>query len=108
MKCRKSCGGCIRHSFRTWIRRCLLELHLESQSTRRDFCFMNILALGRGKTGSLVAEVARECGHQVTVMGAADNPKASALTAANLAQIDLVIDFTLPGVVLENIEACVR
>src|SRR5277367_4891694 len=69
---------------------------------------MNILVLGRGKTGSLVAEVARQRGHQVNVLGAADNPGASALTGAKLAAVDMVIDFTMPNVVLENIEACVR
>jgi 4-hydroxy-tetrahydrodipicolinate reductase len=69
---------------------------------------MNILLLGRGKTGSQVAEVARQRGHHVNALGAADNPKASALTAANLAPIDMVIDFTTPSVVLQNIEACVR
>ena len=34
---------------------------------------MNILLLGRGKTGSLVAEVARQRGHNVQVVGAAEN-----------------------------------
>jgi 4-hydroxy-tetrahydrodipicolinate reductase len=68
---------------------------------------MNILVLGRGKTGSLVAEVARVCGHHVNVLGAADNPGAGALTAAKLAGVDVVIDFTMPNVVLEHIEACV-
>jgi 4-hydroxy-tetrahydrodipicolinate reductase len=67
---------------------------------------MNILLLGRGKTGSLVPEVARQRGHQVNVLGAAENPKASALTSANLAAIDMVIDFTTPRAVLEHIEAC--
>ena len=46
---------------------------------------MNILILGRGKTGSLVADVARERHHHVEVLGANDNPKASALTAEKLA-----------------------
>lgn len=69
---------------------------------------MNLLILGRGKTGSLVAEVARERGHEVAVWCAADNPRASALTAAALAKIDVVIDFTTPQAVVENIEACVR
>ena len=68
---------------------------------------MNILVLGRGKTGSLVAEVARECGHQVTVLGATDNLGAGALTAAKLASVDIVIDFTTPNAILENVEACV-
>jgi len=69
---------------------------------------MNILILGRGKTGSPVAEVARQHGHQVNVLGAAENPRASALTAAKLASVHMVIDFTTPSVVLENIEACIR
>ncbi|HLW87767.1 MAG TPA: 4-hydroxy-tetrahydrodipicolinate reductase [Terriglobales bacterium] len=69
---------------------------------------MKLLILGRGKTGSLVAEVARERGHAVTVLCAADNPNASALTAARLASQDLVIDFTTPHVVFSHIEACVR
>ena len=69
---------------------------------------MNILVLGRGKTGSLVAEVARQRGHQVNILGAAENPKASALTTANLAAVDMVIDFTTPHVALEHIEACSR
>jgi 4-hydroxy-tetrahydrodipicolinate reductase len=69
---------------------------------------MNILILGRGKTGSLVAEVARERGHRVSVLGASDNPRASALTPASLAAIEMVIDFTTPAAVLENIEACIH
>jgi 4-hydroxy-tetrahydrodipicolinate reductase len=69
---------------------------------------MNILILGRGKTGSLVAEVARQRGHHVNVLGASDNPGASALTAPQLAPVDMVIDFTAPSAVCENIEACIR
>ena len=69
---------------------------------------MNILILGRGKTGSMVAEVARERHHHVSVLGANDNPKASALTAEKLAPINMVIDFTTPTAVLGNVEACMR
>jgi 4-hydroxy-tetrahydrodipicolinate reductase len=69
---------------------------------------MNILILGRGKTGSLVAEVARQRGHHVNALGAKDNPKASALTAARLAAVDMIIDFTTPVAVLDDIEACLR
>ena len=69
---------------------------------------MNLLILGRGKTGSLVAQVARERGHEVAILCAADNPRASALTAERLGKVDVVIDFTTPQAVLENIEACVR
>ena len=68
---------------------------------------MNILVLGRGKTGSLVAEVARERGHHVRVVGAAENPQSAALTPDKLAAVDVVIDFTTPASVLHNIEACI-
>jgi 4-hydroxy-tetrahydrodipicolinate reductase len=67
---------------------------------------MNLLMLGRGKTGSLVAEVARERHHEVAVLCSADNPGASALTASKLADSDVVIDFTTPKAVIQNIEAC--
>ena len=69
---------------------------------------MNLLILGRGKTGSLVAEVARARGHEVAVVYAADNPNAVALTAARLATHDVVIDFTTPHTVLAHIDACVK
>jgi 4-hydroxy-tetrahydrodipicolinate reductase len=69
---------------------------------------MNFLLLGRGKTGALVAEVARERGHHIETLCSTDNPKASALTAAKLAPLDVVIDFTTPHAVLDNITACVH
>jgi 4-hydroxy-tetrahydrodipicolinate reductase len=68
---------------------------------------MNLLILGRGKTGSLVAETARARNHEVTVLCASDNPNASALTAARLAPYDVIIDFTTPHTVMGHIEACV-
>lgn len=69
---------------------------------------MNILVLGPGKTGSLVAEVARERGHHVRVVGAAENQHGAALSDPKLASIDVAIDFTNPAAVLHNIEVCVR
>jgi 4-hydroxy-tetrahydrodipicolinate reductase len=69
---------------------------------------MNLLILGRGKTGSLVAEVARSRRHHVQVLASAENPRASALTPDALSAIDLVIDFTMPAAVVANIEACIR
>ena len=68
---------------------------------------MKLLLLGAGKTGSLVAEVARERGHELEILRGADNPHAAALTVDRLSAIDAVIDFTTPGCVLENIRACV-
>lgn len=67
---------------------------------------MRTLVLGRGKTGSLVAEVARERGHSVHVLGSKENPNASALTASTLTAYDVVLDFTTPDAVLPNLRAC--
>ena len=69
---------------------------------------MNLLLLGRGKTGSLVAEVARERKHHVQIAGAKENVACAALTPEKLRDIDVVIDFTAPHCVVANIEACVR
>jgi len=66
---------------------------------------MLVLVLGKGKTGSLVAQVARERGHGVRVYDLAENPHASALTAPNLAGVDVVIDFTTAEAALENMRA---
>jgi 4-hydroxy-tetrahydrodipicolinate reductase len=66
---------------------------------------MLLLVLGKGKTGSLVAEVARERGHSVRSLDIHENQHASALTAPNLAGIDAVIDFTTPDAAVENIRA---
>ena len=69
---------------------------------------MNILVLGKGKTGSLVAEVAQQRGHTVTAWGGAENPAGGALTKERLKDFDAVIDFTTPTAVMENIRACAR
>ncbi len=66
---------------------------------------MLLLVLGKGKTGSLVAEVARERGHGVRALDVNENQHASALTAPNLAGIDVVVDFTTPDAAVENIRA---
>jgi 4-hydroxy-tetrahydrodipicolinate reductase len=69
---------------------------------------MRLLILGRGKTGSLVAEVAAERRHHVEVAGAKENPACAALTPEKLRDIDAVIDFTTPHSVVAHIEACVN
>ena len=66
---------------------------------------MLILVLGKGKTGSLAAEVARERGHGVRALDITENQHASALTAPNLAGVDVVIDFTAPEAAVENMRA---
>jgi 4-hydroxy-tetrahydrodipicolinate reductase len=69
---------------------------------------MNLIVLGRGKTGSLVAEVAHSRRHHVQVLFAAENAGGSALTPDSLAATDVVIDFTTPAAVVANVEACIR
>jgi 4-hydroxy-tetrahydrodipicolinate reductase len=69
---------------------------------------MNLLLLGRGKTGSLVGQVALGRHHRVRVLGGADNPDGRALTPDALHAVDIVIDFTAPTAVLANIDACLR
>ena len=66
---------------------------------------MLFLILGKGKTGSLVADVARERGHIVRALDIFENEHASALTAPSLAGVDAVIDFTAPEAAVENIRA---
>ena len=66
---------------------------------------MQFLVLGKGKTGSMVAEIAVERGHSVRSLDIDENPHASALTAANLAGVDACIDFTAPEAAVENMRA---
>ena len=68
---------------------------------------MNLLLLSAGKTGSLVAEVARERGHEVETLRSADNRQASALVNDRLSSVGTIIDFTTPHCVLENIHAAI-
>src|ERR1700687_5939028 len=67
---------------------------------------MKLLLLGAGKTGSVVAEVARERGHETEILRSADNSHASGLTKDRLSSIDAVVDFTTPDCIVENITAC--
>jgi 4-hydroxy-tetrahydrodipicolinate reductase len=69
---------------------------------------MNLLLLGRGKTGSLVAEVAAARGHHVQTATSKENAACAALTPEKLHAIDAVIDFTTPHSVIAHIEACVK
>ena len=69
---------------------------------------MNLLLLGRGKTGSQVAEFAAERKHHLHVVTSKDNLNAGALTPEKLRGIEVVIDFTAAHCAMANIEACVR
>ncbi|HKF24231.1 MAG TPA: dihydrodipicolinate reductase C-terminal domain-containing protein [Candidatus Angelobacter sp.] len=67
---------------------------------------MKLLVLGQGKTGALVAEVAKERGHEVRSLGSKENQDGRALTRELLEQTDAVIDFTTPLAVVPNIIHC--
>ncbi|HWR34682.1 MAG TPA: dihydrodipicolinate reductase C-terminal domain-containing protein [Clostridia bacterium] len=69
---------------------------------------MNFVLVGAGKTGSLVAEIARERGHNVRIVEQEENENGAALTRESLSGVDAVIDFTTPQAVIANIEACAR
>lgn len=69
---------------------------------------MNLLILGRGKTGAVVADVARSRRHHVQVISCAENSGGCALTVDALAGIDAVLDFTTPAAAVSNAEACIR
>ncbi len=69
---------------------------------------MKILVLGRGKTGALVAEVARERQHEVHSLASQENQDGRALTPATLEGIGAVIDFTTPHAVIPNMIRCIE
>jgi len=69
---------------------------------------MHLLILGRGKTGSLVAEVAQERRHHVRTMDVEENANAAGLTPDVLSTTDAVVDFTAPAAVVANAEACIH
>ena len=66
---------------------------------------MRILVLGQGKTGKLVAAVAAERGHSVSGLDVVENAGATALTPPFVAGFDVVIDFTTPEAVVQNMRA---
>lgn len=69
---------------------------------------MKILVLGRGKTGALVADVARERGHEVISLASQDNQDGRGLTPELLKKIDVVVEFTAPHAVIANVIRCVE
>jgi len=67
---------------------------------------MRMLILGRGKTGRVVADIARERGHSVQVLDQKENQEAGSLTPPSLASFEVVVDFTTPEAVVHNLRAC--
>src|SRR5271166_4297618 len=96
--CRKQCAGCMPNSSPMSIRRSLIDMNEG----------LRILVLGPGKTGSVVVEVGEERGHAVRTVDVDLNPEGAWLTPENLRDMDVVIEFTTPNVVLNHIDRCVR
>ena len=67
---------------------------------------MKVLLLGHGKTGALVAEIARQRGHEVRSLRSKDNQDGRGLTLDVLRATDVVIDFTTPHAVIPNVIRC--
>jgi 4-hydroxy-tetrahydrodipicolinate reductase len=67
---------------------------------------MRMLIIGQGKTGRVVTEVARERCHSVQTLEERENKDAGSLTAPSLASFDVIIDFTTPEAVVQNLRAC--
>jgi len=67
---------------------------------------VKVLVLGRGKTGSLVTEVAAARGHEVRSMTGIENQSGRGLTLDVLRQTDVAIDFTTPQAAIPNIIRC--
>src|ERR1700679_3852529 len=99
---KKRCVRCTRSSSKIPTRR-FLTSRRGSRGRRHTMLF---LVLGRGRTGSLVAQVAHERGHGVRVVGEEENRNAAALTGPVLAGFDAIIDFTTAEAALQNMRAC--
>lgn len=56
----------------------------------------------------MVAQCAKERHHHVRVLGADENRGGKALTSDLLRDVNIVIDFTAPTSVMDNIQACLR
>ena len=67
---------------------------------------MLLLVLGKGKTGSIVAQVARERGHSVRVLDFRENTGASALTAPSLCAAESVPAVRSSGMLGTGMPSC--
>ncbi|MGN0003234.1 MAG: 4-hydroxy-tetrahydrodipicolinate reductase [Sphingobacterium composti] len=65
---------------------------------------MKIVILGYGKMGQLIEKFALKRGHEIALVVDAHNRET--LTAEDLADADIAIDFSTPDAALENISLC--
>lgn len=69
---------------------------------------MRLALLGYGRMGRAVEEEARERGHEVALrLTSEDNPGGRGITAQTTDGVDVAVDFSVPGAVVENVRACV-
>lgn len=68
---------------------------------------MNIALIGFGSMGQKIKELAEKRGHSVSVIIDPKNPQAThkSIQEANFSKVEVVLDFSLPNAVLENIKA---
>jgi len=69
---------------------------------------VKVLLLGHGKTGALVADIAKQRGHGVRTLRSQDNQDGRGLTLDVLQDHDVVIDFTTPHAVIPNAIRCAQ
>ena len=71
---------------------------------------MKIAITGYGKMGQITEQTAIENGHNVvsTIDPAIKSAKFKKLTEENLCEADVVIDFTVPAIILENIDIYIK
>ncbi len=65
---------------------------------------MKTAIIGHGKMGRLIEEILKERGHEVAVVIDEDNR--SEFASTRFAECDVAIEFTAPGVAVENILSC--
>ncbi|MBY0244848.1 MAG: 4-hydroxy-tetrahydrodipicolinate reductase [Sphingobacteriaceae bacterium] len=67
---------------------------------------MKIALLGYGKMGKAIETFCLQRGHEVVLI--INNENTADLTAENLANVDVAIDFSTPGSVMANIHTCFK
>ncbi|WP_262247291.1 4-hydroxy-tetrahydrodipicolinate reductase [Parapedobacter soli] len=65
---------------------------------------MNIALLGYGKMGQLIERFAQKRGHRIQLI--VDENNREQITAADLDEIDVAIDFSRPEAAVDNIDLC--
>ena len=69
----------------------------------------NLAIVGYGKMGKLIEQLAPEYGFAVTLkLDEFNNVNGSAVTPGNFRGVDVAVDFSIPGVVRENVEAIAK